>query len=913
MPADNPFMPTRPAPPPPSTPAAAEPLPPQRPPPRPASQPPAHVPSIQLPPPPQHHAPTPPSHTATPVPSSSSSTSSSVPSIPRISPRGPAPTPGYAPVSAPAPAAAVGTSSVPPRVSPRGGVALPLAPTTANAPSGANAAPSGVPRISPRGSAPPSGVAPGAVPVLPTLPSQVKAQQISPRGTAPQQPQLPAPQISPRGGATAPAVSRPLPAPAPQTHATLPPPQAPADNPFMPTRPRTTSTGSSEVAPAPSLPPKPAHANTTNVPRMHVAPMPAKSGGAAPSVSLAKPTPAPSASGGKGQSPNSARASLPMTADQLSAAAVSMQKRPKDYASDVLGERGVIPADLPHRRLCDPAFLCDPASLHMTELVHKVDFVNLFRVSPLNKILVLSEATVSFYKTNMDEVLGLYFTTEDPDVTFSLFTSLAERPVFSPYSLHYVFPHLEGMAFPEATPEEGVVVEPHFMWMLQLPFRIEKEEVDKVEVLILYYSCMFRIVRPFPGEGEEKEADVDDVRASKIEKGSMVVANGFVSAGQGVGKAAHSISGLYQKKTKSYEGPDMTEEEMAAMQEAEDAKAESGSSKFVRGTAAVAGGVKSGFKWVGSTTAKGVKSTSWYKEKEEKERREKEERERQGLKDEKEGKKKVLGSGVNAVMNVVGGIEKGIVVGASGVRDASVDATRHRSGDKAAMQSRSRWNTAGNIVVSTVNIASLVSVTWIKGALYAGMGAVGYDPNAAQYTSGASWKEGWVRVQKDILAGAGWDYRWAVLRSSGLAFYRSPEEVERNNHDFFYKIPDVRKATKAYLTQNVKKTASTTTVGGNTVKTTSTVTTESAVPVAADADAPTSIFFISTVDSMNYFDAATPDVDYITGGHLAPDPVHEAESWIAAVSYLALLQMPPLASFEYNGVEIPTKKPGTKK
>ncbi|EGG22786.1 hypothetical protein DFA_04916 [Cavenderia fasciculata] len=320
-----------------------------------------------------------------------------------------------------------------------------------------------------------------------------------------------------------------------------------------------------------------------------------------------------------------------------------------------------------------------------------------------------------------------------------------------------------------------------------------QEDLDKLEVLLMYYTTYYRL--PIKKTYTDDTAKKMESASGGLEKGSLVVSKGLVSGGQYFAKGASKIGDLYKNNSKKYEGPEMTEEQRRALEDPnhESNKSVRDAEKFASGTSSVKKGIVGAFGFAGSKISQGVRSTDWYKEREEKKKQE--ESEDKGKSEKKSAAGGVGSAGLSAFKNVWGGLEEGVLISARGVRDASVDAKRHTNGDYEAEISKRKWNSAGNLTVSVVNVVSIVSTTWIKGALYAAAGAISYDPDVVQHLSGAWWRAGWLAYRSDLLSGVGWTPRWVVLRNSTIAIYSSPRDPPGKPlmHSYLTKVKGIKK------------------------------------------------------------------------------------------------------------------------
>jgi hypothetical protein len=240
-------------------------------------------------------------------------------------------------------------------------------------------------------------------------------------------------------------------------------------------------------------------------------------------------------------------------------------------------------------------------------------------------------------------------------------------------------------------------------------------------------------------------------------------------------------SDFYCKHRKAYKGPEgLTAEQFEKIETGDtfSGRIEGTTEDLVKGTGAVVLGVKNGFRKIGDKVSGGanaatkpVKDTEWYKKKQEKNEKKKKEKEAKGVKTEggvfsgigdiaKTGwgalskyslilflfhyylveSLSSLPSYVSSLSDTVkDGVEKGMVAAGTGVRDASVQATRHTDGDYAAELSKQRWNAVGNVAQSFDNAYSLLKATstwWVKAAIYTSTGVIAYDADLPNKMSG---------------------------------------------------------------------------------------------------------------------------------------------------------------------------------
>lgn len=420
----------------------------------------------------------------------------------------------------------------------------------------------------------------------------------------------------------------------------------------------------------------------------------------------------------------------------------------------------------------DQRILTHPERIGVSqEEVLRIDGVNIWALEKGQLSLIDEKTSIVFHRTNIEEVIAIQVG------CLHIFSNVGERPTLRPYRNYYVL-------------SEGG----HF-FAIEIPKDLSDEDVMKLELMFYYYSRFVRMQGIRPGEETKIVGNAGgkgtSVVASALEGGSRGLAKVFVVAGTGIAKGAKGTSDFYCKHRKAYAGPEGLTEEQKARLENDDTvtgKVEGVTEDLVRGTGAVVLGVKNGFRFIGekvsaagNSATKPVKNTEWYQKKEEKKKAKKEEKEKQGIKEEGgvfSGIGDIAKTGWGAINTVKDGFEKGMVAAGTGVRDASVQATRHADGDYAAELSKQRWNAVGNVGQTFQNALSLLKDTstwWVKLAMYTGNGVVTYDADLPIKISGPGWWEGWVAYRGELSEGLGWRPAWAVVRTHLVALYKSPE------------------------------------------------------------------------------------------------------------------------------------------
>ncbi|KAF2069227.1 hypothetical protein CYY_009452 [Polysphondylium violaceum] len=406
-------------------------------------------------------------------------------------------------------------------------------------------------------------------------------------------------------------------------------------------------------------------------------------------------------------------------------------------------DTGIVKANIPPLLLSDQLYL---ANIQYQEIILEIEEATIKSIQygqksdPIHK-----KQKLIIYKTNIEEVILIQL------YDIYIYTNLKEKPCFRAYPFHYII----------SDNEDNI-------YMIKMDKDTPEDSMNKLEVILMYYSTYYRV--PIKQEFNDKTAQKMDKATSGVEKASMGISKGLVTGGTYFAKGASKVGEVYKNNTKKYEGPEMTEEQKRELEDpnSELNKSGKGTEKFAQGTASVSKGIVQGFGFVGSKVSQGVRSTDWYKEREAKEK----EKERlYGKNEKKEAGGNMASTGVGALCNIWGGLEEGVLISCRGVRDASVDATRHTKGDYAAEKSKKGWDAAGNVTISVINVMSIVSATWIKGALYAAAGAISYDPDKVQSVTGAYWRAGWLATKSDLLSGSTWRTRWVVIRNPTIAVY----------------------------------------------------------------------------------------------------------------------------------------------
>jgi len=430
-------------------------------------------------------------------------------------------------------------------------------------------------------------------------------------------------------------------------------------------------------------------------------------------------------------------------------------------------DTGIVKANIPPLLLSDQLYL---ANIQYKEIILEIQEATIKSIQygqksdPIHK-----KQKLIIYKTDIEDVILIQL------YDIYIYTNLKEKPCFRAYPFHYIISDNENN-----------------IYMIKMDKDTPEDDMNKLEVILMYYTTYYRV--PIKQEFNDKTAQKMDKATSGVEKASMGISKGLVTGGTYFAKGAHKVGGVYKNNTKKYEGPEMTEEQRRELEDpnSEINKSGKGTEKFAQGTASVSKGIVQGFGFVGSKVSQGVRSTDWYKEREAKEK----EKERlYGKNEKKEAGGNMASTGVGALCNIWGGLEEGVLISCRGVRDASVDATRHSKGDFAAERSRKGWDAAGNVTISVVNVVSIVSATWIKGALYAAAGAISYDPDKVQSVTGAYWRAGWLATRSDLLSGSAWRTRWVVIRNPTIAIYSNSTDPADKPLQYTYlsKVKGVQK------------------------------------------------------------------------------------------------------------------------
>ncbi|KYQ91930.1 hypothetical protein DLAC_07168 [Tieghemostelium lacteum] len=494
---------------------------------------------------------------------------------------------------------------------------------------------------------------------------------------------------------------------------------------------------------------------------------------------------------------------------------------------------GMIKANIPVLHLVDRGFI---STIQYTETILEISNCKLKSLElGQKKDTLFKKERLVVYKTIQEEIIIIQI----GDVY--IYTNVQEKPSFRPEPYHYIIGDNYGSLF-----------------MLKLSDETDRESIEKLEVLLMYYTTFYRV--PVKEQFKDSTAQKIDKTSTKVESGSMAVNKGLISAGTYFAKGAAKAGDVYKNNTKKYEGPEMTEEQKRELEDPNSSynKSNQTTQKFVQGTASVQKGIVKGFGFVGSKVTETYHKTDHYKEKEEKR---KQHEAIHGKDEKKEAGASAAGTGVNAFKNVWSGLEEGVLISARGVRDASVDAKKHTHGEFEAEKSKKTWNSAGDVTVSMVNVVSIMSATWIKASLYAAAGALSYDPNAVQALSGAYWKGGWVSVKTDLLSGSGWQTRWMILRNPTLAIYHSSKDPYDKPLEFWY-LNTVKSIEKLSLDRAQKPYA----------------------------------FEIKTSGGSIFLSMNTGDVDYSEEPLGEPNPDNELYQWINSIltvsAYIGELEPP---------------------
>ncbi|GAM25566.1 hypothetical protein SAMD00019534_087410, partial [Acytostelium subglobosum LB1] len=389
-------------------------------------------------------------------------------------------------------------------------------------------------------------------------------------------------------------------------------------------------------------------------------------------------------------------------------------------------------------------------SLQYTSIILQLEDVTVKQMINGEKRSLLKHIPVNVYKTIVEDTIIIQI-----DYIY-IYTNLQEKTSIRIYPFHYLISDNFNNHF---------IIKPSK--------NTPQDLLDKLEIILTYYTSYYRVPMSNTQSYNDNTARTMDKASTKIESGSMAVSRGLVSGGKYFAKGAAKVGEMYRNNAKAYEGPEMTDDQRRELEnpDSEANKSLSSSEKMVQGSSCVNRSIFGALSLAGSKASEAVRKSDWYKERKEEEQRQ----ERLNGKDEKgEAGKKLGGSGVNALTNVLGGLQEGVLISARGVRDASVETTRHTKGDYEAEVSKKKWDAAGNCTLSIVNVLSVVSTTWITAALYAAAGVVSYDPDKAQNLIGAWWKAGWVAEKSDLLSGSRWCPRWMVLRNPTIALYSSP-------------------------------------------------------------------------------------------------------------------------------------------
>ncbi|KAM9996863.1 hypothetical protein ACTFIZ_001814 [Dictyostelium cf. discoideum] len=429
---------------------------------------------------------------------------------------------------------------------------------------------------------------------------------------------------------------------------------------------------------------------------------------------------------------------------------------------------GIIKANIPPLYLIDPMYL---ANIQYTNIILEIKEATLKPIElGQKKDPIYKKVNLIIYRTIIEDVIIIQIG------EIFIYTNLREKPSFRAYGYHYIIADNYNNYFMIKV-DKGSTTE---------------EQLNQLEVILTYYTTYYRV--PLKQEFEDKTAKKLDGASDKVESTSQSISRGLVSGGTYFAKGASKVGEVYKNNTKKYDGPELTEEQKRQLEDPNSDINKTGKTtdKMAQGTSSVVQGISKGFGFVGSKAAQGVHSTSWYKEREAKK---KEDERVNGKNEKKEAGSQMAGSGIGAITTVFGGLQEGILISSRGVRDASVDATRHTSGDFAAEKSKRKWDSAGNLTVSVVNIVSILGATWIKAAIYTAAGAITYDPDMVNALGGSYWKAGWLTMRTDLLAGSNWKPRWVVLRNATIAIYTSPTDPASKPLESFY-LSSVRGVTK---------------------------------------------------------------------------------------------------------------------
>jgi len=338
-------------------------------------------------------------------------------------------------------------------------------------------------------------------------------------------------------------------------------------------------------------------------------------------------------------------------------------------------------------------------------------------------------------------------------------------------------------------------------FLVSLPHDVPFEQHQLVDGLLMKFGLLQRM-NP---KGKVSEDNSVNKAASVINSGGEVIGKGLAKGSGYLGKGMRSASTFYQSKTKRHEPSkeEKTEfdEKAAQNQAAGFETAEKASGVFVKGARGVGTGIRKGFGFVGRTgatiadgSAKQVKKTEWYQEREQKKTSEKED---DGRESNLTGAGNVAKSTVKAGSSVISGFKQGTRTVAKDIRNTTADITEHHKGESAGQQTRQGFNIFGKTAIGGAYCVSLASVGTFHCVAYTGVGALTYDPDKRDVLEGIAWKVGWVTKQGSFMNP--WSPRFAILRTYSIAFYKHPKDSVPSSYIHTDEIRTVEKVTPDIL------------------------------------------------------------------------------------------------------------------
>jgi len=306
------------------------------------------------------------------------------------------------------------------------------------------------------------------------------------------------------------------------------------------------------------------------------------------------------------------------------------------------------------------------------------------------------------------------------------------------------------------------------------------------------------------------------VASTGIEVTTGVLSKTVIKGAEYMAKGTKVISDLCIRHIDEYDGPSMTEEQRAELLSLNVNSVATGVEAVSTVAVKTTGyaytefkdRLKEGGRYISQAAVEAtkvatipVRTTEWYKQRQEAHRKYLEEQERKGIRREQNPAAaafEILRAGIAGYKTVKDGLEQAAVITATGFRDATTDVVRHKFGEYRAEKTKHGLNLFGNAVTSMYNtykVMNLFQYTWVRAALYTTGGIITYDVDKARNLSGPAWKEGWLAWKQQVYHGAGWISYWVILRTYTIALYLNPEDAENDpkNPEKYFKLTNVRK------------------------------------------------------------------------------------------------------------------------